>query len=148
LNYTPEGYILACNHGAPLRIFETKWFVRFARKENIEPERLWEAIERAEQGSIDAELGGNLIKQRVARPGGGRSGGFRTIIAYRAKTRSIFLYGFPKNVTANIDRDDLEILKKLARRFLSMTDKELEKAVTEQELIEVHHDDNDKKEVP
>ena len=59
-----------------MRIFETKWFARFARKEKIEAVRLREAIERAEQGGIDAELGGNLIKQRVAREGGGRSGGF------------------------------------------------------------------------
>jgi len=75
------------------------------------------------------------------------AGALFLIIAYRAKTRSVFLYGFAKNVTANIDRDDLEILKKLARRFLAMNDKELEKAVAEQELIEVHHDE-DKKEIP
>jgi hypothetical protein len=131
-----------------LRIFETKWFARFARKEKIEAARLREAIERAEEGSVDAELGGNLIKQRVSRRGGGRSGGFRTVIAYRAKTRSIFLYGFAKNVTANIDRDDLEILRKLAGRFLAMNDKELERAVAEKELIEVTHDDTDKKEIP
>lgn len=128
--------------GVRLRIFETKWFARFARKEKIEAARLREAVERAEQGSVDAELGGNLIKQRVARDGGGRSGGFRTIIAYRTKTRSVFVYGFAKNERDNIDRDDLEILKKLARRFLTMKDDEIKKAVAEGELIEVSHDDD------
>lgn len=131
-----------------MRVFETKWFARFARKEKIEAAQLREAVARAEQGSVDAELGGNLVKPRVARQGGGRSGGFRTVIAYRAKTRSIFLYGFAKNAAANIDREDLEVLKKLARRFLALSDKELEKAVAEQELIEVTHDDKDKKEIP
>jgi len=38
-------------------------------------DRLCEAVERAESGLIDANLGGGLIKQRVARLGQGRSGG-------------------------------------------------------------------------
>ena len=126
-----------------MRVFETKWFARFARKEKIEAAQLREAIARAEQGSVDAELGGNLIRQRVARQGGGRSGGFRTVIAYRSKTRSVFLYGFAKNMLDNIDKDDLDILKKLAKRFLTMNDKELAKAVAEKELIEVSYDDKD-----
>ena len=58
-----------------MRIFATKWFTRFARSEGIGDQRLCEAIARAEQGSVDVDLGGNLIKQRVARAGGGRSGG-------------------------------------------------------------------------
>jgi hypothetical protein len=53
-------------------------------------------IERAERGIIDADLGGGLIKQRVARPGQGRSGGFRMIVVYRTKERAVFIYGFAK----------------------------------------------------
>ncbi|MGJ0454975.1 MAG: type II toxin-antitoxin system RelE/ParE family toxin [Methylocystis sp.] len=124
-----------------MRIFKTKWFARFARKERVGDARLREAIDRAEKGGIDATLGGNLIKQRVARDGGGRSGGFRTIIAYRVKERSIFLYGFAKNERDNIDADDLEILKKLARQFLPMSVAEIERAIEEGELNEVEHDD-------
>ena len=148
MNYTPEGHKLLIAAGVGLRIFETKWFARFARKEKIKAAQLREAVERAEQGSVDAELGGNLIKQRVARSGGGRSGGFRTVIAYRTKTRSIFLYGFAKNARDNIDRDDLEILKKLARRFLTMIDDELGKAVAAGELIEAHNDDKNEEKIP
>jgi hypothetical protein len=66
-----------------LRVFTTKVFARFARKERLDDHRLCEAVTRAERGSIDAALGGDLIKQRVARSGGGRSGGYRTVIAYR-----------------------------------------------------------------
>ncbi|MFO1125620.1 MAG: type II toxin-antitoxin system RelE/ParE family toxin [Methylocystis sp.] len=124
-----------------MRIFKTKWFARFARKEKVGDARLCEAIGRAEKGGIDAALGGNLIKQRVARDGGGRSGGFRTIIAYRVKERSIFLYGFAKNERDNIDAEDLEILKRLARQFLPMSAAEIERAVEQGELIEVEHDD-------
>jgi hypothetical protein len=131
-----------------LRIFATKWFGRFARIEKIETARLRETIDRAERGSVDAELGGNLIKQRVARHGQGRSGGFRTLIAYHTKTRSVFLYGFSKSERENIEADDLQDLKKLARRFLTMNDDELGKALTENELIEVTRDDESKKAIP
>ena len=131
-----------------MRIFETKWFARFARKEKIEGGRLREAIDRAEQGNVDAELGGNLIKQRVAREGQGRSGGYRAVIAYHTKTRSVFLYGFAKNQLQNISADDLEDIKRTAKRFLSMNDEELEKAVAASELIEVTHDTENKKEIP
>lgn len=124
-----------------MRIYKTKWFARFARKEKVGDARLREAIGRAESGGIDAMLGGNLIKQRVARDGGGRSGGFRTIIAFRVGELSIFLYGFAKNERDNVGSDDLEILKKLAQRFLTMSAAEIEKALEEGELSEVAHDD-------
>jgi hypothetical protein len=52
-----------------VRIFKTKWFVRFARKEKIVDALLLEAVGRAEAGNIDADLGGKLIKQRVAQKG-------------------------------------------------------------------------------
>ena len=61
---------------------------------------------------------GGLIKQRVARPGQGRRGGFRTIIAYRAGDLAVFLYGFAKNDRENIDADELATLKELATAFL------------------------------
>ena len=50
-----------------MRVFKTKWFVRFARREEISDKALREAVERAEHGLIDADLGGGLIKQRVAK---------------------------------------------------------------------------------
>jgi hypothetical protein len=119
-----------------LRIFATKWFARFARKEKIDDEQLHEAIARAERGNIDAELGGNLIKQRVARRGRGRSGGYRTVIAYHANSRSIFLYGFAKNERENVETPDLENLKKLAKRLLALSSAEIDAALAERELIE------------
>jgi len=86
-------------------------FACFAREERLDDRRLCETIARAERGLIDAELGGYLIKQRVARPGGGRSGGYRTVIAYRASQRSVFLYGFAKNERDNIGDRELDDLK-------------------------------------
>lgn len=63
-----------------MRVFKNAWFDRFARKQGITDEALLEAITRVKRGLIDADLGGGVIKQRVARAGQGKSGGFRTII--------------------------------------------------------------------
>jgi hypothetical protein len=127
-----------------VRVFVTKVFARFARKEGLKDERLREAIARAERGLVDAELGGNLIKQRVARPGRGRSGGFRTVIAFRATHRSVFLYGFAKNERDNIDATELDDLKKLARQLLGYTENQLVEALKEAELKEVPCADQEK----
>jgi hypothetical protein len=101
-----------------VRTFKTRWLARFARREGIADKSLLEAIERAERGLIDADLGGGLIKQRVARQGQERSGGYRTVIAYRAKARAVFLYGFGKNALDNISPDELLFLRKVAENWL------------------------------
>jgi hypothetical protein len=120
-----------------VRVFATKVFVRFTRSERLDDKRLCEAIARAESGLIDAELGGGLIKQRVARQGGGRSGGYRTVIAYRSEQRSVFLYGFAKSERDNIGARELEDLKKLAKQYLGYSETQITTALDEAELREV-----------
>lgn len=89
-----------------LRIYKSKWFVRFAKNEHIADAKLFEAIENAEKGLIDADYGDGLIKQRIARSGEGKSGGYRSIILFRKGERSIFVYGFAKSDQDNIDKSD------------------------------------------
>lgn len=124
-----------------MRVFATRWFVRFAREEKMGDRHLCDAVARVEHGAIDANLGGGLVKQRVARAGSGRSGGYRALIAYRSAQRSVFLYGFAKNERDNIDAGELASLKKLATRFLNMTDAEIDLALRENELKELSCDD-------
>jgi hypothetical protein len=112
-----------------VRIFKTKGVTRFARRERIADASLKEAIERAERGTIDADLGGGLIKQRVARPGQGRSGGFRMIVAYRAAARAVFLYGFAKNDRDNIDPDELLTFRTIGTNWLAAEAETLMRAV-------------------
>ena len=100
-----------------MQIFKTKWLARFARREGITDKSLHEAIARAESGLIDADLGGGLIKQRVARKGQGRSGGYRMIVGYRVKGRAIFLLGFAKNERENIENDELLSLQEIAQNW-------------------------------
>ena len=112
-----------------MRVFKNKWFVRFAAREGIDDQRLCEAVQAAERGTIDADLGGGVIKQRVARPGEGKSGGYRTIIFYRKTDSAFFIYGFSKNERDNIAPQELKSFKRLAGSMLDMTKEEIEKQI-------------------
>ncbi len=103
-----------------MRIFKSKGIVRFARRERIDDASLCAAIELAERGVIDADLGGGLIKQRVARQGQGRSGGYRMIVAYRHPSRAVFLYGFAKNDRDNVGADELLTLRTVGANWLAV----------------------------
>ncbi|MEW6186311.1 MAG: type II toxin-antitoxin system RelE/ParE family toxin, partial [Thermodesulfobacteriota bacterium] len=91
-----------------MRIFKNAWFVRFARVQKISDETLREAIKRAESGQVDADLGGGVLKQRIARPGQGKSKGYRTIILLHQGYRAFFVYGFAKSERDDIDKDEQE----------------------------------------
>lgn len=108
-----------------MRIFKNAWFERFARKQKLPDAVLREAIQRAEQGLIDADLGGGVIKQRIARPGQGKSGGYRTIVLYREESRAFFMYGFAKSQQDNISDDEKAAFKKAAQYILSLSDEDL-----------------------
>ena len=120
-----------------MRVFKTKDFVRFARKEKIDDAALCEAVARAERGVIDADLTGGLIKQRVPRKGQGRSGGFRTIVAYRRGDRAFFVYGFAKNEPENITEDELSAIKTAARLLMSLQPDKMEAALKARKIDEV-----------
>jgi hypothetical protein len=124
-----------------VRTFKTKWLARFARREGVADKSLLEAIERAERGLIDADLGGSLIKQRVARQGQGRSGGYRTIVAYRAKDRAVFLYGFAKNALDNISPDELLFLRKVAENWLAADAARIREEIEAGNLQEIEDDE-------
>ena len=72
-------------YGVHVRIFKTKWFTRFAGKEGIDDTKLVETVQCIESGLVDADYGGGLIKQRIARDGGGKSGGYRSVVAFKIR---------------------------------------------------------------
>ncbi len=125
-----------------MRIFKTKAFARFARGEKIADKALCNAVGTAERELIDADLGGGIIKQRVPRPGKGKSGGFRTLIAYRAGDLAVFIYGFAKRDRGNVEDDELEDLQTLAAQWLRDAAK-IKMDVEAGILIEVKCDDKD-----
>ena len=123
-----------------MRIFKSGWFQRFARKEGIADAALQEAADRADKGQIDADLGGDVIKQRIARRGQGRSSGYRTIILFRQGTRAFFVYGFPKSQRANIDADELKQFREAAKHVLALTERQLAELLKRGDFIEVKED--------
>ena len=124
-----------------MRVFKTKTFARFARSERISDVSLCDAVRRAERGLIDADLGGAVIKQRVARPGQGRSGGYRVLVAYRAKGRCVFLFGFAKRDRGNVDDDELMTLRDIAKAWLVADPNALAGALNKGLIEEVEYDD-------
>lgn len=108
-----------------MRIFKNKWFAKFARKERISDAQLREAVQDVEAGKIDADYGGGVIKQRIARPHEGKSGGYRSIILYRQGNKAFFIYGFPKNAQKNINKAEEQGFKELAKLTFSFSDEVL-----------------------
>jgi hypothetical protein len=123
-----------------VRIFKTKTLAKFTRQHSVGDDSLVDAVKRALRGLVDADLGGQIIKQRVARPGQGKRGGFRMLIGIRSD-RAIFLFAFAKNERENIDRDELMTLREIVASFLNADDKTIARAVTEGTLIEVQNGD-------
>jgi len=121
-----------------VRIFKTKTLAKFTRQNGIKDEDLVEAVERAVRGLIDADLGGQIIKQRVARPGQGKRSGFRMIIGIRSD-RAIFLFAFAKNERENIDKAELITLREIVASFLNADDKTIAQALNDGTLVEVQH---------
>jgi len=123
-----------------LRVFKNAWFGRFARKERISADALWEAVERAENGLVDADLGGGVIKQRIARPGAGKSKGYRSIVLYKQGERAFFVYGFPKSDLDNIRDDEEEQFKRAAKLILALTDEQIRQLIENGQFEEVMKD--------
>lgn len=123
-----------------MQILKTKKFDGFCQDNCIKDDALAEAIIEVESGLVEAELGAQIVKKRVARDGGGKSGGYRTIIFFKLGKRAIFLHGFPKNVLANIDKKTLENLKTLAKVYNKLSDADIVKSVTAGIFVEVKNE--------
>lgn len=123
-----------------MRVFKNKAFSKWATKEGLGDEVLLAAIDEVGRGLIDADLGGHVVKKRVALAGMGKSGGVRTLLAYKVGNKAFFVYGFAKNTRANISAVELKALKHLAKELLSYSDKTLSEAVKHGALIEVEND--------
>ena len=120
-----------------LSVYKTRPFARFARKARIADADLREAARRANEGLIDADLGGGVIKQRIARAGDGKSGGSRSIILFKKDVRAVFVYGFEKKDKANIGPSDLTAFRALADDVLHCPDSTIAHRVTSGSLIPV-----------
>ncbi len=120
-----------------MRVFTSKTFARFQRRERITDRTLCAVVDEAERGLIDADLGGYLIKLRLARRGQGKSGGYRVLLAYRVGDLAIFLYGFAKSERDNIDDDEVALLRERAGQLLADMDG-IEAMIADDRMREVY----------
>lgn len=120
-----------------IRIFKNKWFAKFARKEGIGDDKLIRAVKSADAGNIQADYGGGVIKQRIARLQEGKSGGYRSIILFRRGVTAFFVFGFAKNSLENIDKADVKGFKNLAKVMLSLNDEQIQVLIERGEIEEI-----------
>jgi hypothetical protein len=119
-----------------VRLFKNTWFTRFAKKESITDNELREAVNQLEAGQVDADLGGDVYKVRIARPGKGKSSGYRVIVFFKSEERTFFAYGFAKSDMVNINEKQLRNLKLAARTIFNYSDKEIDERVKNGLFIE------------
>ncbi len=125
-----------------MRAFKTKAFAKWARGQGLSDDALATAVAEMERGSIDAQLGGQVVKKRVRLPGRGKRGGTRTLVAFRRGERAFFVAGFAKNERANISGLELKALKLLAKQLLGYGQAKLAIAMEAGELIEIEVSDD------
>ena len=119
------------------RIFKTRPFNRWLRKTELTDQALCQAVDEMMQGLLEADLGGGVVKKRIALPGRGKRGGVRTLIATNKDNRWFFVFGFEKNERDNITADELVALQELAEQWLARTSRQLDEAVKEGSLQEI-----------
>ncbi|RRD67253.1 type II toxin-antitoxin system RelE/ParE family toxin [Comamonadaceae bacterium OH2310_COT-174] len=119
-------------------ILKRKDFARWQAGEKLSDAALCKAVKEMEDGLIDADLGGLLYKKRLARPGSGKSGGYRTLLSAKLGQRYVFLLGFSKSDKTNITHDEKKALQFAGKVFLELSGLGLSKALKSGVLLEVH----------
>lgn len=122
------------------RVFKTRHFSRWIRKTELSDLMLCNAVSEMMQGLIEADMGGSVVKKRIALPGRGKSGSARTLIATNKGSRWFFLFGFEKNERANVNAKELEALQEIAADLLKHTTAELGALVASNYLQEICND--------
>jgi hypothetical protein len=119
------------------RVFRTRSFSRWMRKAGLTDYALCDAVSEMAQGFVDADLGGYVVKKRVALPGQGKRGGARTIVATKMADHWNFLFGFGKNERANISLEELKVFQEVAKELLGFNHQQLAAALSKGEIVEV-----------
>lgn len=125
-----------------MQAFKIRAFAKWARGEGRGDVALGTAVAEMERGLIDAQLGGQVVKKRVAFPGRGKRGSARTVVAFKQGDKAFFIYGFANNERGNVSDRELQALKLLAKELLGYTATSLNKALKAGELIEIEVNDD------
>jgi len=85
-----------------MKIFKHRCFQQWLKSESLTDEALKKAVDEIERGLNDGNLGSGLYKKRIAMVGKGKRGSYRTLLAFQQTEKTFFVYGFAKNMKANI----------------------------------------------
>lgn len=108
-----------------MKIFKSKSFIRFAKKEHIRDQKLCDAIREISMGNIDVDYGCGVIKQRIARNNNeGKSSGYRIIVYYK-RDFVFVVYGFAKNKDSNITEEEKREFKKQSKIMMTLNDSQI-----------------------
>ena len=126
-----------------MRVLKARTFARWARREGLTDTALRTAVDEMRRGLVDAVLGGGLVKKRIARSGGGKSGGYRTLLAADLRDRWIFLCGFAKSERDNVEDDELDTARDIAKGWLDAGPQRLAQALAQGVIEEVDYEDKE-----
>ena len=122
------------------RVFTTHQFPRWLRKTEPTESALCLAVTEMSNGLIDVDLGGGVLKKRVAMPGRGKSGSARTLVATNRASRWFYDFGLEKNERANVAGKEVEALQQLATDPMRLSPSQLDEHVGSDALKEICHD--------
>jgi hypothetical protein len=142
-DHAPIQNVSARSDAKPVSTFADR---ALARKEGVDDSSLCEAIRRAANGLVDADVGKFLIKQRVARKNEGRSGGFRTIIFYQQGDRAVFLHLFAKSDKGNLTKAEAAAYRDFAKELATIKAERIKVLVDLKKWIEID-DENDQEKI-
>jgi hypothetical protein len=125
------------------RVFKTRYFSRWRRKIELTDSALCAAVSEVVEGLIDADLGGGVVKKRVALPGRGKSGSARTLVATNKGSRWFFVFGFEKNERASVSAKEVEAVQRIAADLFGLSSSELDAHIATEALKEICHDSED-----
>nr|WP_156485983.1 MULTISPECIES: type II toxin-antitoxin system RelE/ParE family toxin [Pseudomonas] len=120
-----------------MEIFKRKDFARWQAAHRLSDEVLCKAVDEMCRGLVDASLGGELFKKRVAAHGAGKRGGYRTLLSARIGNRCVFLHGFAQSDRANITLEEQKALRFAGKVFLDLSPLALCRALQAGVLMEV-----------
>lgn len=130
------------------RIFKERAFVRWMRKTGLTDSLLVKAVEEMARGLVNADLGGGVLKKRIALPGRGKSGSIRTLLVTNKGNRWIFLFGYEKNEKDSLTHEELTAAKEYAKEALGWTEAQIAGKIHRRSLEEIPHEKEDPPKIP
>lgn len=124
-----------------MKIFKTRYFSKWAKKRDLKDALLLQIAQDISNGIFEANLGGGVLKKRIATEGRGKRASVRSIIIYKRENHCFFVYGFLKNEKTNITPNEEAAFKILARELLNLSEPEIVTRLRSGALLEIGHEE-------